>query len=127
MIEDYADLLKLIKEKVQPSPLEQSSIRVLPNTLVTRLCLALSEAETLSESWDKQHKRIADLEAAGKSLISELGEGSAADWPELHLEADKLRKLLTQQPAKEEESSMFTDNHFPELKEQLDKLSVLGD
>jgi uncharacterized coiled-coil protein SlyX len=47
-------------------------------------------------------QRLAELEAAGKSLISELGEGSAADWPELHLEADKLRKLLTQQPAKEQ-------------------------
>lgn len=43
-------------------------------------------------------QRIAELEAAGKSLISEIGEGSAADWPELHLEVSKLRKLLLQQP-----------------------------
>jgi hypothetical protein len=63
MIEDYADLLKLIKEKVQPSPFDNSPIRVLPNTLVTRLCLALSEAESLSKSWDKQSKSIAELEA----------------------------------------------------------------
>jgi hypothetical protein len=26
-----------------------------------------------------------------------------------------------------EEPGMFTDNHFPELKEHLDKLSILGD
>jgi hypothetical protein len=63
-----------------------------PQALATK---ALLEIHHLDE-------HIAELEAAGKSLISEIGEGSAADWPELHLEADKLRKLLTQQPAKEQ-------------------------
>jgi uncharacterized protein YhaN len=101
MIEDYDDLLKLIKEKVQPSPLEQSSIRVLPNTLVTRLCLALSEANSLSESWDKQYKRIAELEADKAELLEALDHvwDAITDWGGNDWVIDLIAKH--QQPTKE--------------------------
>jgi hypothetical protein len=107
MIENYADLLKLIKEKVQPSPLEHSSIRVLPNTLVTRLCLALSEAETLSESWDNQYKHIAELEA----LINNHNENCICDsvkcgydkWPQRQCPTCPADwKIELQQPTKDQ-------------------------
>lgn len=72
-------------------------------------------------------KRIADLES-DKAELSEALEtvwGAVTYWQGDDWVEDLIAKH--KQPAKEEESSMFTDNHFPELKEQLDKLSVLGD
>ena len=43
---------------------------------------------------ERLEARIKELEDAANILTAEVSEGSAEDWPELHVAAHKLRKAL---------------------------------